>query len=103
MLEGGWGRWASEGTAKRRFCEYYVRRRVGRDGGGSLPQAWHQSFYLWKKKYAGPGLSEFCELRQLREDNSKLKRSVEDLRVNRHILQDRRQKAVPDFDACRRR
>jgi putative transposase len=28
-----------------------------------------QSFYLWKKKYAGLGLSELRELRQLREEN----------------------------------
>jgi len=34
-----------------------------------------QSFYLWKKKYSGLGLSE---LRQLREENGKLKRLVAD-------------------------
>ena len=33
-----------------------------------------QSFYLWKKKYSGLGLSELRELRQLREENGKLKR-----------------------------
>ena len=33
-----------------------------------------QSFYLWKKKYAGLGLNELRELRQLREENNKLKR-----------------------------
>ena len=38
-----------------------------------------QSFYLWKKKYAGLGLSELRELRQLREENAKLKRLVADL------------------------
>ena len=32
-----------------------------------------QSFYLWKKKYAGLGLSELRELRQLRDENGKLK------------------------------
>jgi putative transposase len=47
-----------------------------------------QSFYLWKKKYAGLGLSELRELRQLREENSKLKRLVADLSLDRHILQD---------------
>jgi putative transposase len=30
-----------------------------------------QSFYLWKKKYAGLGLSELRELRQLRDENGK--------------------------------
>ncbi len=47
-----------------------------------------QTFYLWKKKYAGLGLSELRELRQLREENSKLKRLVADLSLDRHILQE---------------
>jgi len=47
-----------------------------------------QSFYLWKKKYSGLGLSELRELRQLREENNKLKRLVADLSVDRHILQE---------------
>lgn len=47
-----------------------------------------QSFYLWKKKYAGLGLSELRELRQLRDENSKLKRLVADLSLDRHILQE---------------
>jgi putative transposase len=47
-----------------------------------------QSFYLWKKKYAGLGLSELRELRQLREENGKLKRLVVDLSLDRHILQE---------------
>jgi putative transposase len=41
-----------------------------------------QIFYLWKKKYAGLGLSELRELRQLRDENSKLKR-LADSRWNR--------------------
>jgi putative transposase len=59
-------------------------------GGGDLPQAWHsqQSFYLWKKKYAGLGLQELRELRQLRDENAKLKRLVADLSLDRHILQE---------------
>jgi putative transposase len=44
-----------------------------------------QTFYLWKKKYAGLGLSE---LRQLREENAKLKRLVADLSLDRHVLQE---------------
>jgi putative transposase len=47
-----------------------------------------QSFYLWKKKYSGLGLSELRELRQLREENGKLKRLVADLILDRHILQE---------------
>jgi putative transposase len=47
-----------------------------------------QTFYLWKKKYAGFGLSELRELRQLREENAKLKRLVADLSLDRHVLQE---------------
>jgi putative transposase len=47
-----------------------------------------QTFYLWKKKFAGLGLSELRELRQLREENSKLKRLVADLSLDRHVLQE---------------
>ena len=47
-----------------------------------------QSFYLWKKKYAGLGLNELRELRQLREENRKLKTLVADLTLDRHILQE---------------
>ena len=47
-----------------------------------------QSFYLWKKKYAGLGLQELRELRQLRDENAKLKRPVADLSLDRHVLQE---------------
>jgi len=47
-----------------------------------------QTLYLWKKKYAGLGLQELRELRQLRDENVKLKRLVADLSLDRHILQE---------------
>jgi putative transposase len=47
-----------------------------------------QTYYIWKKKYAGLGLSELRELRQLREENGKLKRLVADLSLDRHMLQE---------------
>jgi putative transposase len=45
------------------------------------------TYYIWKKKYSELGLNELCELRQLREENGKLKRLVADLSLDRHILQ----------------
>ena len=47
-----------------------------------------QTFYVWKRKYAELGLSERRELRQLREENAKLKRLVADLSLDRHVLQE---------------
>ena len=46
------------------------------------------TYYIWKKKYSGLGLSELRELRQLRDENAKLKRLVADLSLYRHMLQE---------------
>jgi putative transposase len=46
------------------------------------------TYYIWKKRYAGLGLSQLRELRQLREENGKLKRLVADLSLDRHLLQE---------------
>lgn len=47
------------------------------------------TYYIWKKRYAGLGLSELRELRQLREENVKFKRLVADLSLGRHMLRRR--------------
>lgn len=52
------------------------------------------TYYVWKKKYSGLGLNELRELRQLREEDSKLKRLVADLSLDRHILQEIVQKKL---------
>jgi putative transposase len=46
------------------------------------------TFYRWKRKYGGLGVSELRELRQLREENRKLKQLVADLSLDKHILRD---------------
>ena len=46
------------------------------------------TFYNWKKQYAGLGISELRELRQLRDENGRLKRLVADLSLDRQILQE---------------
>src|SRR5262244_2373047 len=44
------------------------------------------TFYAWKKKYAHLGVSEFRRLRQLENENNRLKRLVADLTLDKHML-----------------
>lgn len=46
------------------------------------------TFYKWKKKYSGLGPSELRHLKQLEEENAKLKRLVADLSLDKAMLQD---------------
>jgi putative transposase len=46
------------------------------------------TFYNWRKKYGGLGPSEVRRLRQLEEENAKLKRLVADLSLDKAMLQD---------------
>lgn len=46
------------------------------------------TFYRWKKKYSGIGVAEVRRLKQLEEENSKLKRLVADLSLDKAMLQD---------------
>jgi putative transposase len=47
-----------------------------------------QTYYRWKKKFAGLGLSEVRRLKQLEEENRKLKQMVADLSLDKHMLQE---------------
>ena len=46
------------------------------------------TFYNWKKKYSGLGPLELRRLKQLEEENAKLKRLVADLSLDKAMLQD---------------
>ena len=46
------------------------------------------SFYRWKKVYAGMGVAEIRRLKQLEDENTKLKRLVADLTLDKTMLQD---------------
>jgi putative transposase len=78
---------------KSRFTEEqitYARRQA--EGGTPVADVCRQlgvseaTFYVWKKKYGQLGLTEIRELRQLRDENSRLKRLVADLTLDKHIL-----------------
>ena len=46
------------------------------------------TFYRWKKQFAGMGVVEIRRLKQLEEENPKLKRLVADLSLDKTMLQD---------------
>lgn len=46
------------------------------------------TFYNWKRKYGGLGVSELRRLKNLEEENSQLKKLVADLSLDKQILQD---------------
>jgi putative transposase len=51
-----------------------------------------QTFYRWKKKFAGIGVAELRRLRQLEDENRQLKQLVADLTLDKHLLQEVRRK-----------
>ena len=46
-----------------------------------------QTFYRWKKKFVGMGIAELCRLKQLEEENRRLKQLGADLSLDKHMLQ----------------
>ena len=68
----------------------YALRHV--EGGTAIADVCRQlgvsdaTFYLWKKKYAHLGVSELRRLRQLEDENNRLKRVVADLTLDKHML-----------------
>jgi putative transposase len=46
------------------------------------------TFFNWKKRFAGLGPSELRRLRQLEEENTRLKKLVADLSLDKVMLQD---------------
>ena len=67
-------RQADEGTAIAEVC-----RKVG------ISEA---TYYNWRKKYGGLMPSEMRRLKQLEEENGKLKRIVADLALDKEMLKD---------------
>ncbi len=68
----------------------YALRQV--EAGTPVPDICRQlgvseaTFYVWKKKYAHLGVSELRRLRQLEDENNRLKRLVADLTLDKHML-----------------
>jgi putative transposase len=47
-----------------------------------------QTFYRWKKKYTGLEIDQVRQLKQMAEENTRLKRIVADLILDKSMLQD---------------
>ena len=80
---------------KSRFTEEQIAFALRQAEGGTpvreicrKMQISEQTFYRWKKKFAGMGVAEVRRLKQLEEENRKLKQLVADLSLDKHILQD---------------
>lgn len=78
-----------------RFTEEQIAYALRQaETGASVPEVIRkmgiseQTFYRWKKQYAGMGVAELRRLRQLEEENAKLKRLVADLSLDKVMLQD---------------
>ena len=65
---------AESGTTVEEIC-----RKMG------ISQA---TFYAWRKKFGGLGVAELRRLRQLEEENRRLKQLVADLSLDKAMLQD---------------
>ena len=47
-----------------------------------------QTFYRWRRKFAGMGVAELRRLRQLEKENKRLKELVADLTLDKYMLQE---------------
>jgi putative transposase len=59
--------------------------RTAKDLGRDLGFSKH-TIYAWKAKYGAMGVSEAQEAKQLREENTRLKKLVEDLSLDKEML-----------------
>ncbi len=80
---------------KSRFTEEQIAMAL-RQGEAGTPAAEiirklgisEQTYYRWKRKYGGLGVSELRELKVIREENRRLKTLVADLSLDKTILQE---------------
>jgi len=54
-----------------------------------------QTFYRWKKQYGGLQSEQVRELKQLTEENARLKKLVAELNLDKSVLQDVLSKKFP--------
>lgn len=86
---------------KERFTEEQIAYALAQESTGQTIAAIcrklgvsEQTFYRWKKKFGAMGVAEVRRLKQLEDENAKLKRLVADLSLDKAILQDVLRKKV---------
>jgi len=47
-----------------------------------------QTFYVWKRRFAGMGVAELKKVKQLEDENRRLKSLVADLTLDKQMLQE---------------
>jgi putative transposase len=47
-----------------------------------------QTFYTWKKRFAGTGAAELRRVRQIEDENRRLNSMIADVTLDKHMLQD---------------
>lgn len=81
---------------KTKFTEEQIALAIHRveDGGVTVEEACRKlgisdaTFYKWKKRYGSLLPSEIRRMRQVEEENKRLKQLVADLSLDKHMLQD---------------
>ena len=78
---------------KRRFSEEQIAMALRQGEAGTPVEeicrklgVSESTYYVWKKRFGSLGVPEVRELRQLREENKKLKQLVADLSLDKTIL-----------------
>jgi putative transposase len=80
---------------KKRFTQEQIAFALRQAEGGTTVEeitrrlgVSEATFYRWKKKYGGLGVAEMRRLKQLEEENRRLKGLVADLVLDKQMLQD---------------
>jgi putative transposase len=80
---------------KSKFSEEQITTALRQvDAGAPIPEVTRTlgiseaTYYIWRKKYGQMAMAEIRRLRQLEEENRKLKQLVADLTLDKVILQE---------------
>lgn len=80
---------------RKRFTEEQIIKALKEVEGGAVVRevcrrlaVTEQTFYRWRQKYGGMEVNEARRLRELEDENRRLKRMVADLMLDKQILED---------------